>query len=90
MNWMAWTLPTAAFFIAVAIAVTSMTLLELRWPTVRRKGWLPMATTRGDRFFLSLLSAAVVHVVWLAVTDSHPAGATVLAAIGAVTLLRWG
>lgn len=69
MAWMAWTLPTALFFLGVGIALTVMTLVELRWPTVDRRGWLPISTTRGDRFFISLLGSAFIHILWLAATD---------------------
>ena len=69
MAWMAWTWPTAVFFTGIAVALTIMTLLELRWPTVERRGLLPISTTRGDRFFISLLGSAFIHVLWLAATD---------------------
>ena len=69
MEWMAWTWPTATFFASVAIALAFMTLLELRRPTVERRGLLPIPTTRGDRFFISLLGSAFIHILWLAATD---------------------
>ena len=75
MNWMAWTCPTAAFFASVLVAIAVMTLLELRRPTVERSGWLPIRTTRGDRFFIGLLGGAFIHILWLAVTDLPVAGA---------------
>ena len=75
MEWMAWTWPTAAFFASVAAALCIMTLVELRWPTVERRGWLPISTTCGDRFFISLLGSAFIHVLWLAATDLPIAGA---------------
>src|SRR5256885_10797251 len=51
-SWMAWTLPVAVFFSCIVLMLVGMTLWELRSPTVMRKGWLPMATTRGDRLFI--------------------------------------
>ena len=57
MNWMAWTLPTGLFFAAIASALSFLIALELKKPTTLAKGWLPMATTRGDRFFVSLAIA---------------------------------
>ena len=65
MTWMAWTTPTAVFFSSIALALCVMTLIELRWPTTKRRGFLPLATTRGDRFFISLLSAAFIHLLFL-------------------------
>ena len=90
-SWMAWTWPTAMFFIAIAVALLSLTLIELKWPTIMRRGFLPIATTRGDRFFISLLSAAFIHLLWLATFGS--AGiltASVAAITWALVLMRWG
>jgi len=86
MAWMAWTAPTALFFVAVAVALAVMTVLELRWPTVERQGWLPIATTRGDRFFISLLSIAYIHAIWLAVSD-FPVYFASLLSVGTAALL---
>src|SRR5256885_9666855 len=61
-SWMAWTLPVAVFFSCIVLMLVGMTLWELRSPTVMRKGWLPMATTRGDRLFIGLLLAAYVNL----------------------------
>ena len=90
-TWMAWTWPTAIFFIAIGIALVAMTLLELKRPTVMQRGFLPMATSRGDRFFISLLSAAFINLLWLAVFGSGSiALASVVAVVWACALLRWG
>jgi len=90
MNWMAWTLPTALFFAAIALMLVLMTLLELRRPTRLQRGFLPIATTRGDRIFISLLSAAFIHLVWLAAIETLLPAASVLSVIWAVALMRWG
>ena len=62
-SWMAWTLPVAVFFSCIVLMLVGMTLWELRSPTVMRKGWLPMATTRGDRLFIGLLLARTLTSV---------------------------
>ncbi len=90
MAWMAWTWPTAAFFLCVALALAVLTVLELKVPTVQRRGWLPLVTTRGDRFFISLLVAAFVHVLWLAFLDAPVFWATGLAVLIGAGLMRWG
>ena len=64
-SWMAWTLPVAVFLSCIVLMLVGMTLWELRSPTVMRKGWLPMATTRGDRLFIGLLLAAYVNLAWV-------------------------
>jgi predicted small integral membrane protein len=68
-NWMAWTLPVAVFFTCIALMLVGMTVWELRSPTKLRKGFLPMATTRGDRMFIGLLSAAYVNLAFVAVSE---------------------
>jgi predicted small integral membrane protein len=54
------------FFVGIGVSLLLLTMVELKWPTVLAKGFLPLATTRGDRFFISLLSAAFIHLFWLA------------------------
>lgn len=65
LEWMAWSPPVAIFFIAVVWMIATMTYLEIRFPTVARKGFLPIVTTRGDRLFIGLLGAAYIHLVFL-------------------------
>ena len=83
MNWMAWTLPTIIFFIAIAIGLTTFTIMEVLRPTTKEKnGFLPISTTRGDRFFISLLGSAFIHIVFLGLAPS-------LIAIGSITSIAW-
>ncbi|MGJ4884892.1 MULTISPECIES: DUF2160 domain-containing protein [unclassified Bradyrhizobium] len=63
--WMAWTLPTAIFFAALACTLGVMIVLAARYPEAERVGVLRIPTTRGDRLFISLISAAVIHLVWI-------------------------
>jgi predicted small integral membrane protein len=68
-EWMAWTLPVAVFFACIVLMLIGMTFWELRSPTVLRKGFLPIATTRGDRLFIGLLSAAYLNLAFVAVSE---------------------
>ncbi len=90
MSWMAWTLPTALFFLAIGTSLVAMTLWSLISPAPARRGLLPMETTRGDRFFITLLSSAFVHVGWLAATDASVLWASGLSLALAFVLMRWG
>jgi len=90
MGWMAWTWPTATFFAAVALSLAALTVLELARPTVPRRGFLPLVTTRGDRVFISLLAAALVHAAWLALSDAPVLWASALSVLLAAVLMRWG
>lgn len=64
-SWMAWTTPVAVFFSCVALMLIGMTVWEIKSPTVMRKGFLPMATTRGDRLFIGLLGAAYINLAFV-------------------------
>src|SRR6185503_4985963 len=64
-DWMVWTTPVAVFFSCIALMLVGMTVWEFKSPTTLRRGWLPMATTRGDRLFIGLLSAAYVNLVFI-------------------------
>ena len=64
-DWMAWTTPVAVFFTCIALMLIGMTVWEIKCPTVERKGFLPISTTRGDRLFIGLLSAAYVNLIWV-------------------------
>ena len=60
--WMVWTTPVAVFFCCIALMLVGMTVWEIKSPTVLRKGFLPIATTRGDRLFIGLLTAAYINL----------------------------
>jgi predicted small integral membrane protein len=90
MSWMAWTPYTAAFFAAIALALIGMTLWELKRPTHMAQGFLPMSTTRGDRFFISLLSAAFIHLFWLASIADNLVIASALSVAWGIAVMRRG
>ena len=89
-SWMAWTTPVAIFFIAVGAMLIAMTFWEIRSPTVARKGFLPLVTTRGDRLFIGLLSAAYVNLAWIGLTDMTQWWAVAIGAITLIMVMRWG
>ncbi|HCE92502.1 DUF2160 domain-containing protein [Acidovorax facilis] len=67
-DWMAWTLPVAVFFTCIVLMLVGMTVWELKSPTTMRKGFLPLETTRGDRLFIGLLSAAYVNLIFVGIS----------------------
>lgn len=89
-DWMAWTAPTAYFFVSIGLSLLVMTILELVRPTQLRQGWLPLATTRGDRFFISLLTTAFLHLLWLGLIGTSLWVASALAILLGGLILRWG
>ncbi|ALM52353.1 DUF2160 domain-containing protein [Halomonas huangheensis] len=90
MDWMVWTLPTAIFFAAIGVMLAGMTIWELASPTLERRGFLPMATTRGDRFFIGMLSAAWIHLLIVGFTPLSLWLALGTSVVWMLILLRWG
>ena len=70
--WMAWTLPTAIFFVLLAMTLAVMTWLAVAFPEAERVGILRIPTTRGDRLFLSLIMTAVIHLLWIGFVGTDP------------------
>ena len=87
---MAWTQPVAVFFIAIGVMLVAMTVWELRAPTIARRGFLPLVTTRGDRLFIGLLSAAYINLAWTGLTDLTQWGAMAISAVALTFVMRWG
>jgi predicted small integral membrane protein len=101
--WMAWTLPTAIFFALLAATLCVMTWLAITYPEAERVGILRFPTTRGDRLFVSLIMAAVIHLLWIGLVGTDtvatlPVGegielsslwfATVISLVSAVAMFR--
>ena len=102
--WMAWTLPTAIFFVLLASTLAVMTWLAIAYPEAERVGILRIPTTRGDRLFISLIMAAVIHLLWIGFVGTDtiatvPVGeegieltslwrATVISLVSAVAIFR--
>jgi predicted small integral membrane protein len=66
---MVWTLPVAVFFTVIVVMLIGMTIWEIRAPTIERRGFLPIATTRGDRLFIGLLSVAYFNLAFVGLGD---------------------
>ena len=67
-EWMAWTTPVAVFFSCIVLMLIAMTVWELKSPTRLRRGFLPLQTTRGDRLFIGLLSAAYLNLIFVGIS----------------------
>ncbi len=101
--WMAWTPATGAFFVGMGLVLATMIWLARTRPEVERVGVLGIPTTRGDRLFLSLVLAAVIHLAWIGLVGVAPIAtlpigegielsslwlATVLSLVAAVVVFR--
>jgi predicted small integral membrane protein len=94
MDWMAWTLPTAIFFIVIAVMLAGMTVWQVVSPTMPRRGFLPMTTTRGDRLFIGLLGSAYINLAGIYFTEwsswTAVAATLVVAVVYLIAVMRWG
>lgn len=90
-SWMAWTWPTALFFIAIATFLAGMAVWEYARPGGSpRVGVLRFETTRGDRLFVSLLGSAFIHLAWLGQAGGASLWwATLISAVYAVLVFRF-
>jgi predicted small integral membrane protein len=101
--WMAWTLPTAIFFVLLSMTLAVMTWLAVAYPEAERVGILRIPTTRGDRLFISLIMTAVIHLLWIGFVGTSPIAtipvgegieisslwlATVISLVSAVAIFR--
>ena len=90
LSWMAWTWQTATFFGAILALLVLMTVLEIRRPGGNaRDGILGLRTTRGDRLFISLLSAAYVHILWLFFFGMPLTGAMLISLVLVAMIWKW-
>ena len=89
LAWMAWTWQTGVFFGLLAGLLAFMTMLGVLRPEVERVGVLGLATTRGDRLFISLLGSAFIHLGWLGLVGPNLWWATGLSAVYAFVVFRW-
>jgi predicted small integral membrane protein len=97
LTWMDWTRPTAIFFSGLGIGLVIMTLWDIISPTQSKQGFLPIETTRGEKFFLSIISFIGIMIVTLAIFPELPETApdrlwyaVALAGVWVVVLDIWG
>jgi predicted small integral membrane protein len=95
--------PTAIILIALITFLTILTIWDLRSPNSERKGFFPVAFSRGERFFLSIVTLVGIHLIWIAIQAneviaplSDAVGETyilpplAISAVAIFALVRWG
>jgi predicted small integral membrane protein len=89
LGWMAWTWQTAVFWVVIASLILAVAFWEHHAPGgAPKRGILGLRTTRGDRLFISLLSAAYIHLLWLAFTEMNLWWATCISVLTAALIFR--
>jgi predicted small integral membrane protein len=90
LSWMAWTWPTAIFFVVIALLLAGMSVWEYFSPGGGpRVGVLRFETTRGDRLFISLLGSAYINLAWLGLVGPSLWWALALCLVYAVLVFRY-
>lgn len=88
-GWMAWTFPTALFFLVIFLLLLLMSVWEYASPGGNpRVGILRFTTTRGDRLFISLLGSAFIHLAWLGLIGPNLWWALALSIVYAIGVFR--
>ncbi|TCS63996.1 DUF2160 domain-containing protein [Varunaivibrio sulfuroxidans] len=89
LAWMAWTWPTAIFFITIFAILVGMTVWAIASPETPRVGILRIPTTRGDRLFVALLGSAFICLGWLLWIGPDLWWALAFDAVYALAVFRW-
>ena len=89
-GWMAWTFPTALFFLTIFFLMSLMAVWEYASPGGNpRIGILRFETTRGDRLFVALLGSAFIHLAWLGLVGPNLWWALALSVVYAIGVFRF-
>ena len=66
-SWMYWTWQSGLAIGGLFAAIAFMGIWDAVTPSIPRKGFFPIQTTRGDRFFIGIISLIAIFLVWLGV-----------------------
>ncbi len=90
LSWMAWTWPTAAFFVFIGLCLCTMGAWEWWRPGgAPRRGVLGLDTTRGDRLFITLLGSAFIFLAWLGIMGTPLWGGLAISLAYGFAVFRW-
>jgi predicted small integral membrane protein len=90
LEWMAWTTGTAILVACVFAALVGLAVLSAVRPSTPRKGFLPMATARGDRIYVGLLGTGLILVLLIALSSAPVVLGLALGAVWMAVVVIWG
>jgi predicted small integral membrane protein len=90
LEWMAWTTGTAILVACVFAALVGLAVLSAARPSTPRKGFLPMATARGDRIYVGLLGTGLILVLLIAFSSAPVVLGLALGAVWMAAVVIWG
>ena len=89
LSWMAWTMPTAIFFLAIFASIAAMGIWEYKVPGGGpRHGVFGLDTTRGDRLFISILGSCFIMLFWVAFISTAIWGGLAVCVAWAIFVFR--
>ena len=90
ISWMAWTWPTAFFFLFLFASIGAMGVWEYYAPGgAPRRGIFGLDTTRGDRLFITLLGSCFIFLAWLGFYGTPLWGGLALSLAWGFLVFRW-
>ena len=90
LEWMYWTPVTAGIFIAIGLMLIGMGIWEVKSPSIERRGFLPISTSRGDRFFIGMLGSAYINIAWMGLTELSLWFSLLISVLWVVIVIRYG
>jgi len=88
-SWMGWTWPTAAFFAALAAGLVGMSMWDVLSPSTPRTGIFGNMTSRGDRFFVSVIGSMLIELGWIGIVGGNYATSAIICLLFAAAVFRW-
>jgi predicted small integral membrane protein len=90
-----WIYPQWQVFVGVAVlilSIVSIAVVEAKvGHTFAQKGFLPMPTTLGLRFFIGVISFLLIHFLWLLLFPGTTILIAFLLGVGVLaSVMRWG
>lgn len=70
-RWMQWNWAGTLFFSFLFLSISGLTIWDVFAPGNRRRGFLPMPTTRGDRLFIGIMGSIGLSLLWLAIIGNQ-------------------
>ena len=90
LSWMAWTWPTALFFVGIFGSICAMGVWEYYSPGGGpRHGVFGLDTTRGDRLFISILGSCFIMLGWLGLVGAALWGGAIVCILWAIFIFRF-
>jgi len=78
-------------FLVLILTIIGLNLWDTFSPDIKRKGFLSISTSRGDRFFIAIISTIGICLAWLGlVGNSLFIGAIILSIIWNIAIFKWG